>query len=369
MKRLSKIIFLACPWGPRGGGMYKSADYLLQAQAADSSAAAFYRPLDTRGGGSALASAAVLAAALLKLASAALRGELAGVHVNMGERLSFFRKGILLTAARAMGVPVVLHLHASQFDAFYRKLPRPVRAWARWVFARATRVVVLGPWARRFVTEELHVPANRVEAVTNGAPGLSAATEFAGLSKDTSRDARLRLLFLGNLMERKGVSDLFHALALPGFDWERLRVTLAGGGNLSFYQALAGRLGLSGRVEFLGWVGQDQAAELLAAADVLVLPSHDEGLPLVILEALAQGVAVVCTPVGEIPFLLRDGEHVCFTPAGDAPALAATLQRVLADADLRENLRRNGQALYQACFTLDEFYGRIKRIHHQAFGI
>ena len=67
----------------------------------------------------------------------------------------------------------------------------------------------------------------------------------------------------------------------------------------------------------------------MAAADVLVLPSYDEGLPLVILEALAIAVAVVCTPVGEIPTALSNGVNAHFVKPGDVAGIAAGLHRTL----------------------------------------
>src|SRR3954464_4135784 len=90
-------IYIACPWTPVGGGMFKVADYLIQAQALEpGSGYARLRPLDTRGGGSALLSIGILALALAKLVRGRLSGRLAGVHVNMAERLSLFRKGVVI---------------------------------------------------------------------------------------------------------------------------------------------------------------------------------------------------------------------------------------------------------------------------------
>ncbi|RYY81527.1 MAG: glycosyltransferase, partial [Comamonadaceae bacterium] len=285
-----RYIYIACPWTPVGGGMYKVADYLIQSQAKHTPAhAAQLRALDTRGGGSAVSSSWVLLSALAKLARGRVSGRLAGVHVNMAERLSLVRKSAIVIASRALGLPVVLHLHAAQLHHFYRALPLPLQRLTRWVFSLPASVVVLGATARRFVIEELYVDARRVEVVINGVP--EPAQRRAGRAAGAPR----RVLFLGNLSERKGVSDLLQALALPGFDGAGVEVVVAGGGDVAGYQARARSLGLGDSVRFPGWCDQQQVARMMAEADVLVLPSYDEGLPLVILEALAHGVAVVCT--------------------------------------------------------------------------
>lgn len=356
-------IYIACPWTPKGGGMYKVADYLIQAQDTSFTEAAELRPLDTRGSGNALYSLWILATALAKLVHGRLNRQLAGVHVNMAERLSLFRKSAIVVMCRALGIPVVLHLHAAQLHHFYRELPFPLQGLTRWVFSLPASCLVLGSAARRFVTEELQVPSSRVEVIINGVPEPSHARRIAGES------AMQRVLFLGNLSERKGISDLLQALALPGFDISRLEVTVAGGGDVSAYQAKAQQLGIDGFVRFTGWSDQQEVARMMALADVLVLPSYDEGLPLVILEALANGVAVVCSPVGEIPSLLSDGITACFVQPGDVASIAAGLQRVLQEPAFRQTLERNGRALYEQRFSLTRFFVCVAKIHQRYFGV
>ncbi|CAN7186501.1 glycosyltransferase family 4 protein [Polaromonas sp. LjRoot131] len=366
-EREGRYIYIACPWTPLGGGMFKVADYLIQAQASSASLAsaeaAELRPLDTRGGANALYSFWVLATALARIARGRLSGRLAGVHVNMAERLSLFRKGAVIAACRALGVPVVLHLHAAQLHHFYQSLPRPLRALTRWVFSLPASVVVLGSAARRFVIEELGVAPERVDIVINGVPEPTHARRVAGDS------AMQRVLFVGNLSERKGVTDLLQALALPGLDTARLEVTLAGGGDVEAYEAKARQLGIDSFARFAGWSDQQQVARLMARADVLVLPSYDEGLPLVILEALANGVAVVCSPVGEIPSVLSDGANALFVQPGDVAGIAAGLRRVLQDAELRAALERNGRALYEQTFSIAHFFASVAHIHQRDFGV
>lgn len=358
-------IFLACPWTPVGGGMFKVADYLLQAQSLAPPPAppgvACLRPLDTRGDGSAAASLLVLARALGRLLRGRFDGRLAGVHVNMAERLSLVRKSAIVVGCRALGIPVVLHLHAAQLHRAWPRLPAPARALVRWVFSLPACCIVLGRNAVDFVTRELRVPPSRIEVVINGVPEPELARRRPA--------GRLRLLFVGNLSERKGVAELLEAMALPWLACLDLELTLAGGGDLERWRGLAHRLGLGSRVRFEGWADQRRVALLLSQADALVLPSYDEGLPLAILEALAQGVAVVCTPVGEIPQVLTDGREACFVTPGDALGLGRCLARVLTDAALRESLERNGRALWRERFDLAHFFDRIAAIHVRHFGV
>lgn len=358
-----RIIYIACPYAPAGGGMYKVADYLIQGQAAETPAhAAQLRVLDTRGGGSAVSSLWKLLMALLRLARGRVAGKVVGVHVNMAERLSLVRKGSVVIAAWALGIPVVIHLHA-QMQRFYRSLPSALRRLTRWMFSLACGVVVIGPAGRRFVTEELQVRPERVDIVINGVPGAAPTRETTGPG------GIRRVLFIGRLSTLKGVPDLLQALAQLGPERTRLALTLAGDGDIAGYQATARELGIEDTVHFAGWCNQQQINELLRQADILVLPSYDEVMPLVILEALAHGVAVVCTPVGEIPSVLTDGVNARFVAPGDIEQLCAVLRELLQRPELLQQLQRNGQALYDQQFSIARFFENVARIHQRHFGV
>jgi glycosyltransferase involved in cell wall biosynthesis len=362
--RAGRYIFIACPWNGKGGGMFRVAEYLLQAQKSEiPPESAELRALDTRGAHGAIYSMWVLATALVKIVRGRASGQLVGIHVNMAERLSVFRKGAVIVLSRALGIPVVLHLHAAQLHHFYLRLPRPLQAMTRWVFSLPESCVVLGTTAQRFVVDELRVPASRVEIVINGVPAPTVPRRVG------REDAVKRLLFVGNLSERKGVTDLLQALSRPGFENLQLELVLAGGGDIPAYHAKARALGLEKMVSFTGWSEQREVAALMAQADILVLPSYDEGLPLVILEALANGVAVVCTPVGEIPSALTDGVTACFVEPGDVNGLAESLQNLLRQPELIKTLEKNGKALYERDFSLPQFFFNIARIHQRSFGV
>ncbi|MBL0421010.1 glycosyltransferase family 4 protein [Ramlibacter sp. AW1] len=357
-----RFIYIGGPCTPMGGGMYRVIDYLVQAQGQPSTGdGAELRALETRGSGGAATSLLTTLGAVGKLVRGRLSGRLAGVHLNVAERLSLVRKGILVAACRALGLPVVLHVHAAQLHHGWRKLPRPAKALLRWMFSLPQSCVVLGPASAEFVTRELGVPAERVEVVINGVPEPRLARR--------EPDGLNRILFVGNLSERKGVSDLLRALARPEMAGLRFTATFAGGGDVEGYRRLADGLGLAERVRFTGWADQAQVARLLALADVLVLPSYDEGLPLAILEALAQGVAVVCTPVGEVPHVLTDGRDACFVQPGQPDSIAAGLARVLGDPAFRQQLEREGRAMYLQQFSLPRFYSRVSAIHQRVFGV
>ncbi len=346
-----RLRLIAAPQGQAGGGMGRVTAYLMQEQAGRADLAPL-EALDSRGEGAAVLSALAVARAAARIAGLALRGRVSVLHVNVAERGSVARKGVLLAVARLCGVPVVLHLHAAEIVTFHASLPGLARALVGWMFRSAQLCVVLGePW-RRWVAS-IGVPDARIRVLRNGVPRLAGW-------RPRAEGAPFRLLFLGNLFARKGIADLLAALAQVG---PACSLVVAGGGDVAGHAALADGLGLGGRVRFAGWVDQAGAASCLAEADALVLPSYDEGLPLVILEALSLGVPVVCTPVGAIGEVLDDGDTALLVPPGDVAALAAALRRLAGEPALATRLGERGRALYEREFTLPVFAERVAALH------
>lgn len=357
-----KYIYMAGPLGPMGGGMLRVVDYLIQAQNGfDCYQDVQMVKLDTRGTGSAAGSFVHLGRAMLTILKSRLTGHLAGLHVNMAERLSVVRKGILLLFARLLGVPAVLHLHAAQMDSYYNSLSAPARLFTRAVFMLTTHNIVLGDNSRRFLIDVIGIRPDKVSIVINGVPGP------ASLPESPPERARKRVLFLGNLWDRKGVADLLHAVADPRFDPATVEVLVVGGGDVDKFRRLSESLGLEKLVTFLGWVDQTKASEVLRSADVMILPSYDEGLPLSVLEALANGIPTICTPVGEIPTVLQSRVDTLFVKPGDIQAIADNLIDALTDGELRHSLSVNGRKAYENRFSLAKFSSSVAAIHAKHF--
>jgi glycosyltransferase involved in cell wall biosynthesis len=251
------------------------------------------------------------------------------VHLHVAKGLSTIRKGVIVAAARARGVPTVLHTHAGAFADWFDGLPAPARPVVAWLL-RADRVVVLAAASREVYTARLGLPEDRVVVLTN-------PVEWPATVPD--RDPRaetIGALFLGRLIDRKGVFDLVDALAgLHAAHRSRLRVTLAGHGDADAVRHAVTAARLDGVVDVRTWIGPDERDELLAAAQILLLPSWWEGLPMSVLEGMAWGLCPVVTPVGGLATLVRDGDNGVVVPVGDPPALTAALDKLLSDDEVR----------------------------------
>lgn len=266
------------------------------------------------------------------------------VHSHMAMRGSFWRKSLFNATARAFGVPVLAHLHGSEFRQFHAALsPRLQQRVAR-EFEACAEVLVLSPEWADFV--QGIAPRARVRVLPNYVcmPAVVARTAASATGEVVG-------LFLGVVGQRKGVFDLLPALAqalrlAPG-----LRLRIGGNGDVDAARARVRELGLDSQVEFLGWVSGDTKAQALAVAQFYVLPSHNEGLPMSLLEAMAHGLPVISTRVGGIPGLVRDGTDGLLVDAGDVPALARALVRMATDAHWRGSAGQAARSRVQQGFS------------------
>lgn len=151
---------------------------------------------------------------------------------------------------------------------------------------------------------------------------------------------------VGRLCEQKGQLLLVQATRIVRQRFPGFRVVFAGDGPLRpDIEAAAARLGVADAVTITGWCSNARVMEEITAARAMVLPSFAEGLPVVIMEALAAGRPVVSTYVAGIPELVRPGETGWLVPAGDADALAAALIDVLVTPTARlTEIGRAGRA-------------------------
>jgi glycosyltransferase involved in cell wall biosynthesis len=126
-------------------------------------------------------------------------------------------------------------------------------------------------------------------------------------------------------------------------------------------------LHLAGNVSFLGSVGPDQKWDLLAESDVFLLPSHAEGMPNAVLEAMAAGLPVIATPVGAIPEMLGAGSGGRLIPVGDAASLAQALLQLQANPALRHTMGEWNRARVEACYRMDRVLTRLDEVYKCAF--
>jgi len=360
-RRQTRVALLASEGADGKGGIGRQLTYLtryLRECVADVDPIV----LRTRYSDRAVLKHATMPLALAAFVLACLVRRIDVVHINVAPRGSTWRKALFQRAALAMGRPVILHLHGSGYDDFYAGLDSRRQAAVRRMFRRASRVVSLSGYWTNFLQTTLQTPRDRIVEVPNGVPAAPAPR------RKPSSSAPPVLLFLGQVGHRKGVDVLLQALQglrAEGLAW---RAVIAGDGEVEQAAATAAAMGLGEQVEFAGWVNEAGANDLLAAADIFVLPSRAENQPVAILEAMAHGLPVVATAIGAIPEQVADGESGLLAPAGDAGALQRALSDLLRSPERRRQMGEAGRRRFQAQFSLASTGERIAAVYRALGG-
>ncbi|WP_183743225.1 MULTISPECIES: glycosyltransferase family 4 protein [unclassified Rhizobium] len=336
-----------------GGGIGRLIGYLTSTA---KEGGAEHAVTDTRGPRwSAASSSLRLLGAILTMAKDRVVDPKRIHHIHVAGRGSTFRKLILTEAAHLLGCFHILHLHDYDYAGdFAARSPRQ-QSLIRRMFQRADCVVALGERDRVTLATRLGVDERRLVIAHNCVPDPGAHNIRAGEPP--------LIIFLGRLSERKGVPELLLALSHPVMKELRWRAVLAGDGPVEDYRRQATDMGLSGLVDMPGWLGADEARALCARADILVLPSHAEGLAMAVLEGLSHGLAVVTTRVGAHEEVISDGETGVFVPVGDKDALAAALARLVADPDVRSRLSTRARAHYLNHFSMKAYMRSMEKLY------
>lgn len=266
----------------------------------------------------------------------------------------WFPSGVAAAAAaRWAGLPLVVTMHGS--DVRLGRLIAPARPVMRQVLRRSARATAVSRW---LAEEAQQVAAGEMPTV---AP-MPVATELFSPDAGTVRgDA---LLFVGRLTTQKGVDILLRALAtMPA----HVALDIVGDGEeRAALQALASSLGVSHRVV---WHGAKPASELAAfyrRAAVLVVPSSEEGLGLVAVEAQLCETPVVAFASGGVVDVIRDGESGILVKERTPEALAIAVSDLLARADRGAALARRGASRARELFAADHVARRYADIYREA---
>jgi glycosyltransferase involved in cell wall biosynthesis len=187
-----------------------------------------------------------------------------------------------------------------------------------------------------------------------------------------ARYGPLRLLFVGRLVERKGVHVLLDAVSRLAPE-SRPEVEIIGEGpERARLERMADERGIAEGVRFLGFVPEEALEGALAGCDALVLPAVQdakgdvEGLGVVLLEAMAFARPVIASASGGITDIVRDGENGLLTPPGDASALASAIQRLSADRERAREMGRAGLEAVRGRFSWNAIVDRLVEVYRGA---
>ena len=282
--------------------------------------------------------------------------------------------GGFLTAVSRLGLPMVISLHGS--DVFVAEANRLARAAARYAFDRATWVTACSDDLRQRAIA-LGASPDRSEVVPYGVDTEQFRPDHdrrAAVRKPHGLDDETPLVVAaGRLVRKKGFEYLIDAIAMLRDRWPTLTLLLAGEGDLEReLREQAASRDISSQVVFAGALRQGDVAAALSAADVAVVPSvrddagNVDGLPNIVLEALASGTPVVATHAGGIGSVAKDGETARVVAERDPRGLADAIDELLSDRGAGARLGSAARRQMCRAHTWARVAERFEEAYHHA---
>ena len=264
---------------------------------------------------------------------------------------------VAMLASRMSGIPYSFTAHAK--DIFHESVREDdLRA----KLSGASTIVTVSDFNLEFLRSRFGSDARRVVRIYNGLD----LDEFAFQSPEQREPT---VIGVGRLVEKKGFEDLILAMALLKDRNHTVRCQIVGGGPLrqDLEQQIT-RLGLDGAAQLLGprpreeVIERVQSAALLAAPCIVGSDGNRDGLPTVLLEAMALGTPCVATPVTGIPEAVIDERTGLIVPESDPQRLADAIERLVDDSQLRARLARAARAHVEANFDIHANTARMRRV-------
>lgn len=247
------------------------------------------------------------------------------VHIHTASFNSFKRSSFFVGIAKTFHKKVILHMHGGAFKNYYKTNSK----WITSVLDSCDTIIVLSnSWKEYFS----NICTTNVEIVHNIIPQPNLLK--------VQKDEKFHFLFLGLLVQEKGIYDLLDVLS-EHCSWMKdnnVQLDIAGSGDTQLLMRTIDAKNLSSFVKFYGFVSGNKKIELLNRCDSYVLPSYAEGQPVSILEAMSYGKPILSTNVGGIPELIENGINGYIVTPGDKCALFEKMQMLVLDEPKRTKM-------------------------------
>ncbi|MCM1519726.1 MAG: glycosyltransferase family 4 protein [Lachnoclostridium sp.] len=243
------------------------------------------------------------------------------MHIHFCGGNSWRRERKIARWGKLFGFKTIMHSHAGKFDDF---VAQEGAENIRHHFSKNDRIVSLSAKWVGIYKQKLGVDDVRY---------INNIVLPPRIKRDENPRSELRFVFLGELGERKGVLDILEAVKTLPED-KPWRLIIGGNGDVARLEKAIADSGKADRIEFRGWIGPDEKDKLLAETDVMMLPSFDEGLPISVLEGMANGMGIITTDVGSVSDVITDEVNGLIVTPGDTVSIAEAMKRYIEEPSL-----------------------------------
>ncbi len=275
------------------------------------------------------------------------------VHIHTASNGSFFRKSIFVRICKLTNTKIILHAHGAGFKEFYNKTTK--KGYIKSTLNKVDKLIVLSESWKEFYSTLMC--ENKIKVIYNS---MDIPENIGEKTNETTQG-----IFLGRLGKRKGTYDLINAVEELSKENIKLKITLAGDGEIEEVKNIIKDKKLEQYFDVVGWIGKEEKQKILKESDLLVLPSYNEGLPMAVLEAMSRKLLVISTYVGGIPEVIKSGENGILINPGDIESLSKSLKTAVGE---KENCRKMAEKAYEtikANFNEIDMINKIENIYKE----
>lgn len=276
------------------------------------------------------------------------------VYVHIGSNASLYRESAFIVLARLLGKSVLSHFHAGDVDDYYPQQPELGKSFIRRAIGMSETVIAVSQASASQLRNI--VPTANIAVIPNAVDMTSFVPrpEIA-----IAESSPVRLLFVGATGKLKGEHDLIEAIALARKSEPNFKSSLIGFGAEGL-RAKCALLGIAEVIEYLGPVSVDERISFFQNADIFVLPTYAEAMPVSVIEAMASGLAIITTPVGGIPELIEDGVDGFLVEPGDVKALAERIVYLVRNPEVRRKTGRNANRKFKGLMKFSNYIDKLR---------
>jgi len=290
------------------------------------------------------------------------------VHVHTASKGSFARKSLVILLARLFGKRVIIHMHGAGFAVFYDKMSAPLQ----WVTRRILNCSdVLIALSRQWQDDLYRISRHpKIRVLYNPTVLKNPVFHQTDLERPIDDEVRetgmVNFLFMGRLGQRKGVYDIIESARHVKAN--NIKIHLYGDGEIDEVKRKVQAAGVADKVAVHGWIDGNRKDETFRGANVLLLPSYHEGLPISVLEALAYGLPVLATDVGGIAEAVENGVNGYLIEPGECEALTSRMEQLAASSELRLKMGESGYRLAADKFDLSVIMRQLEALYAEIIG-
>ena len=260
------------------------------------------------------------------------------IHIHGASYGSFIRKFICFIIAKYIfQKKVIYHIHGAEYHLFYSCSNGFIKSLIKLFINNTDCIICLSiAWKNFF---ESNFNPNKIEIVPN-------IIDYPSLSSIEREKSILTFLFLGIIGNRKGVFDLLEVISANKDKYSgKIKLVIGGNGETDRLTQIIKEHNLKDLIEFVGWITKEEKNAWLQRADIYILPSYNEGLPISILEAMSYGKAIISTKVGGIPEIVIPSENGILIEPGNSQQLESAIDFFIENHHIIDNYGEKSKSL------------------------